>query len=466
MTRDTLFISHATPEDNEFAIWLASRLEMLGYKTWVDKNKLLGGETFWQDIQNTIKNNAAKLLLVYSKNICYPDGNLKVGINKEIQYAESIARNENIKDFIIPLHIDKEVSYNEFIGANILTHISFDENWADGLSRLKKKLEQSSVVKLSKVQRSSFVDWYESKYISDCSIIEKEERLYSSWWEISELPTEICMYIFSNNNIAEKIKKINKDIPVAVISNVVTSFEKELNLTDNYEFGEFTIKPDKIFIYSTDDVISGISSNSFPTWKDVKNHFVHLLDSIMNRLLINKGLLSYQLSNRIAYFLPKGDGFSKIKFVYPDTEIKKRKTIGGSYLDIGYWHYAISTRSILTPILGFSIKSHVIFTHDGQQVISDEKKQHSYRRNKCKRYYNDVWRNLLLAFMQKLKDPEDNIHIKIKFDGSILRMNNWPVIFSCNFGYIDPKASKSIEEPIDYDVANFVDEENGEANDE
>ena len=39
MARDTIFISHATPEDNEFSIWIASRLEMLGYKTWIDKDK-------------------------------------------------------------------------------------------------------------------------------------------------------------------------------------------------------------------------------------------------------------------------------------------------------------------------------------------------------------------------------------------------------------------------------------------
>ena len=41
MARDTIFISHATPEDNEFSIWIASRLEMLGYKTWIDKDGLL-----------------------------------------------------------------------------------------------------------------------------------------------------------------------------------------------------------------------------------------------------------------------------------------------------------------------------------------------------------------------------------------------------------------------------------------
>ena len=52
--KDQIFISHATPEDNEFTIWLASRLEMLGYKVWIDKNELLGGERFWPTIQKAI----------------------------------------------------------------------------------------------------------------------------------------------------------------------------------------------------------------------------------------------------------------------------------------------------------------------------------------------------------------------------------------------------------------------------
>ena len=52
--RDTIFISHSTPQDNTFSIWIASRLEMLGYKVWVDKDGLLGGERFWPTIQKAI----------------------------------------------------------------------------------------------------------------------------------------------------------------------------------------------------------------------------------------------------------------------------------------------------------------------------------------------------------------------------------------------------------------------------
>lgn len=87
--RDTIFISHATPEDNEFTIWLASRLELLGYKVWIDKKELLGGEVYWDDIEDAIKNKAIKVLLVYSENISDTKnvGQLKPGIQKEIDLA-------------------------------------------------------------------------------------------------------------------------------------------------------------------------------------------------------------------------------------------------------------------------------------------------------------------------------------------------------------------------------------------
>ena len=52
--KNIIFISHATPEDDELAIWLASRLQMAGYEVWIYKSELKGGEEFWDNIQNTI----------------------------------------------------------------------------------------------------------------------------------------------------------------------------------------------------------------------------------------------------------------------------------------------------------------------------------------------------------------------------------------------------------------------------
>ena len=459
MARDTLFISHATPEDNEFAIWLASRLEMLGYKIWIDKEKLLGGETFWQVIQNTIKNDTIKFLLVYSENICDKNGNLKEGINKEFLYAESIAKSEKIKDFIIPLYIDKEATFHEFIGANTLTHIPFDENWAEGLNQLKEKLEQSSVSKKANQDVSSFADWYENNYHNDCEVIEKKEQLYSSWWKIAEIPDEFFLYIFPNSASAEKIKERNSNLPLGLISNIITSFDDSLNMTVNDELGEYSLKIDTVKAYSLKNIIQGFESNVFPTYRDIKNHFINLLNSVITKIFNDRGMLPYNLSNGTAYFLPKKDKFSRIKFIFPNTEIKKGKTIGGEYLDIGYWHYGISVKPILFPIIGYSIKSHIIFTSDGYQIISDNKKQHSYRRNKGKTFYNDVWRNLQLAYIQNLKDSHNNIEVVVGKNNKIIRMEEWPEIYISNFGYNEPKAKMDIEKVENYYEEQFEYEE-------
>ncbi len=44
-TRNVIFISHATPDDNEFTRWLGLQLAQEGYSIWSDVTKLLGGES-------------------------------------------------------------------------------------------------------------------------------------------------------------------------------------------------------------------------------------------------------------------------------------------------------------------------------------------------------------------------------------------------------------------------------------
>jgi len=53
-TRDTVFVTHAAPEDNDFALWLSSKLAIAGYRVWVDKQRLRGGDDFWSEIDEWI----------------------------------------------------------------------------------------------------------------------------------------------------------------------------------------------------------------------------------------------------------------------------------------------------------------------------------------------------------------------------------------------------------------------------
>ena len=455
--RDTLFISHATPEDNEFAIWLASRLEMLGYKTWIDKEGLLGGEKFWETIQNVIRDKAIKVLFVYSNNICDKSGNLKNGIYKEWSYAESIASQYTLIDFIIPLHLGSTVPYNVFIGANLINHIPFDLNWAEGLKQLMKKLEKDNVPKIQEVSESSFSEWYENEYISNCSIIPKTELYYTSWWQVEKLPTVFYMYQFHNEKQAIEIQKLNEKTPISRQANIISSFDEHLSYTITRDNEEFDVKPESVFKYTLLQIIEGFESDIFPQHKDVENYFKRLLNNIIVQLFKRKGLWKTELSNKkYAFYLPLYKNQKPIKFHYPYSDLKKapkRKSIVGKYENIGFWHFAISNQSVLFPFVGFSLKSHLIFTTDGFRIIDDSKKAHSYRRKKGKRFFNEEWRDMMLAFLQYLKDEDNEIKIIVTKNGDTLQMKEWPEKFWSEIGYHDPKTYMSLDK-----IENYIDE--------
>ena len=454
--RDTLFISHATPQDNDFAIWLASRLEILGYKTWLDKNRLLGGEKMWTNIQTEIRDNAVKILFVYSTHICDANGNLKDGIDKEISYAESIAKDNSISDFIIPLHIDNS-AYNNWIGYNRITQIVFNDNWAEGLKQLLKKLEKDNVPKTTDINESSFSEWYENEYISNCSIIDKSELFYTSWWQIAEMPQKFYMHQFHNEKQAKEILKSNENIPISKQANILSAFEENLNYTVTRENETFDVLPESTYSFTLSDVLNGFDANTFPQHRDVENYFKRLLNNVIFQLFRKKGLWRTELSNKkFAFYLPLYNDLKPVKFHYPFSSTKKapkRKHICGKFETVGNWHFAVSPQTTLFPFVGFSLKSHLVFTEDGFKIISDTKKTHSYRRKKGKRFFNEEWRDMLLAFLQGMKDEEGEIKIQVSANEKYLKMKEWTEFFWSEKGYIDPNTVMDLDK-----VENYVEE--------
>src|SRR5271170_4787545 len=90
--RDVLLLSHANPEDNEFTLWLALQLVNEGYRVWCDLTKLLGGEVFWDDIEEVIETRAVKVLYILSRASNAKDGSLK-----ELHFAQGVAKKEKLK---------------------------------------------------------------------------------------------------------------------------------------------------------------------------------------------------------------------------------------------------------------------------------------------------------------------------------------------------------------------------------
>lgn len=437
-SRDVIFISHATPEDNPFTIWLASRLQADGYEVWIDKQALLGGEKFWQEIDLTIRNKAAKVLLVYSENICYQKqpGVLKTGVEKEKSLAESVAGMNGFNDFIILLNVDNS-AYNLFIGADMLNQIPFYENWASGYTQLLKKLQKEEIVPTGSPV-GDMSRWYENEYVINCGIKPLKEIYYDSWWPIPDLPEKYYIYVLANAELAGQIQQQSK-YPVSKSSNIIASFHDTpgFEITVGDQTG--TITATQKYELVVRDVLCGNEREGFPSARDAENQLRSLLQRVFHIIMRERGLRWHNMANKkLAYFFTARIN-PRIKFEYRRRSKKgtKWKNIFGKYLD-SMWHFAISAKPVLTPQLAFSLKSHIVFTTDGHNLWEDAAKMHSARRQKGRLIFNEEWRDMLFAFLHALSHGSQTLQTELSPSFTLI-LSPWTNIYTSDFGYHEPK---------------------------
>src|SRR5262249_21660205 len=112
LNRTVVFISHAKPEDNAFATWLAGQLNHPGYSGCSDATQLVRGETFSDDVEETIRLRAAKVIVVLSTS-----AQQKPGLLDEIDLAVRVERSYGINRFVLPVRLD-QLSHSD-VRANI-----------------------------------------------------------------------------------------------------------------------------------------------------------------------------------------------------------------------------------------------------------------------------------------------------------------------------------------------------------
>jgi hypothetical protein len=54
--RPAIFISHASPEDNAFTLWLGAKLAALGYEVCADVLRLRGGDDWQRKLEHALRN--------------------------------------------------------------------------------------------------------------------------------------------------------------------------------------------------------------------------------------------------------------------------------------------------------------------------------------------------------------------------------------------------------------------------
>ncbi len=441
--RDTILLSHANPEDNEFTLWLALQLANEGYRTWCDLTKLLGGEIFWDDVEGVIRERATKVVYVLSRA-----SNAKDGPLRELQLAQSLARREKLPDFVVPAHIDDLPHSEVTIELTRVNSIEFGKSWAAGLATLLQKLETDAVPKVPTFNRAAVNDWWRSQFDAAHGIRNEPETVVSNWFKVEHFPPVLYEHRISR----EKPGLVDFDTkslpyPGVWLSDLsLLTFAKASDFS-TYLAPNFFIKQTRTI--STDDFMGGKDALT-----EGPKYLAQLLRLAWDRALRNK-LPAYQTADgRFSYFFRKGAvPDDKIPFVGASGTKGHRNVVGYKTMLGGrlrYWHYAFSGKPIIRPETLFLIKGHVLFSDDGINLWTNKDLMAKARRNQCKNWWNDEWRDRMYAAITFLSGQAVAVVIPLGADVSFTIAKE-PIPFQSPVSYLEPGGVLKDEELADYD---------------
>jgi hypothetical protein len=434
-----LFISHANPEDNDFTLRLGLQLAREGYQTWSDITKLIGGESSWGDIEEAIRNYTIKFLYVLSRV-----SNTKQGALDELYLAKTVAKTDKLRDFIIPLRVDDLPHSDINVALHRINTIDFSNGWANGLGQLLEKLNLDTVPKNPDKCNPSVVSlWWRSHKEGAGTIKNAPERCLSNWFPVLDTPEAV--FIHSPRPGSPPFSQAaTLPYPSYSVRQNVISFAQaeELNLNNSesisISFEEF-INPKK----------SSLSLDA----KQRRNAIIYLFRVAWISFIKSK-LPIYEMANeKYCAFFTKDKFNSKFQVFDIPEWISGRRTLTGLVLG-KTWHFGISADIQLEPFLTYIIFPHVLFSDDGQNIWDSASRLHKARRSVCKNWWNDHWRDRIMASMYWLTKQQDSEDILIP----VSSITNIRVSIKCI----------AFESPVSYDdlLVTQVPFESGEYSDD
>jgi hypothetical protein len=407
--RPLIFISHATPDDNDFVRWLGSRLTGHGYQVWADLFELKGGTPFWPSIEEALRNRAFKVIFVVSKKSVDP---ARTGVRNELSVADSVRKSLSDPSFIIPVRID-DTAFGDFpILIHQLNAIDFTKGWGTKLAELLDTLETSKVPRFSGQVTTEFEKWRSIAVRTPAVVENEKERVLTNVSLIELLPTTISFYEHTHDVQTVTGALRRSGIPFAPFLRLIISFADHSTLQEMLgpQF-QLSVRAHE----RLDDFIAGtIKGTTAPLKEEAKRIVVALLRKHVERHLEKLGLRRFETSSGASFYFPFGlIHNNKVQYRAASGRNTNKNVVGRSERNKVFWHLSMKVNVSLaeTPLVRF--KPYVCFSEDGQLAIADAKRTSAIRRRFCKNWWNQHWRQLQEAFCVYLANQNDCISIDL-----------------------------------------------------
>lgn len=436
--RTQLFLSHATPEDNEFTRWLAGKLTLAGYKVWCDLDRLKGGDYFWNKIENAIRNDCVRMIAIVSAA-----SHKKDGVRNEWDLGVTLEK--EIPGFVIPVRIDGF----DFSQLPITIHrknvIDFHRGWHLGLAQLLDTLEESLIGKSTSSDPAAAKAWLPLPPEGAIQWVDRQETLESNWLSIKALPPAIETTKLLGNERQIPITNTTRELPWFEYGDQIVGFAPREALVVMFKE---TVMLRPMTAVDTESFINGgitWGANQISTF-DARNRVATLVRQAWDLRMEKLGLKPYELSNRrLIWYVPAGlVPKDKVEFLEENGKRRKKQLTGTSAKLNVNWHYAISMHPVLDGIRRIELRAHIIFTDSEGQLVGSVARMHQLRRRFCKSWWNDRWRGFLRAFLTLAAQGSDTISLPVG-GGRVIQIGASPMTFH------SPKGLSDLLEPGDDD---------------
>ncbi len=424
ISRDTIFISKATPLDNEFALWLAPRLEAEGYKVFADILSLEPGDRWRKTVTSTLQDRAVKMLL------CCKDDTLAAdGVIEEIEIASDLTKSLKDTKFIIPLRLKQ---FKKVFGIGGLQYIDFERGWAEGLDNLLDALKRQ---KVPRNEKNIVINpnWEMFRRRGAVPLLREPERLTSNWLRIAHVP-DVLRYFEpagASERGALEATAAKSPYPVEVRPNGILTFATQSELEETFvSVCKFRLAHE----FKLMDFVENGCAQLELKKQDASNIAVSMFRQAWIRFCQNRGLLKYEYSNAIGFHVSAD--LAKIGERIPwGRQGEKRSSMLRNVAKGCVWQYGVTGLPNFWPFPHFKLKSRVLFapligTEAGDPFDGKEKKkQHKLRRTVCKGWRNKQWHGRLLAFLELISGDSSFVQLPLSPSFNIT-LDTSPLLFT------------------------------------
>jgi len=441
LEHDIIFILKSSPIDDEFALWLAPKLEAEGYRVFADVLTLEPGDRWRREINQALEHRAAKVLLV-SRNATLDDPS----VQDDIDIAIDVAQRRGDKRFILPLRLE---AGRKVKGIGDTVPVDFVRGWGEGLMSLLDALRRQKVPRHADAVRIN-TNWELFRRRGAIPLIDQPERLTSNWLRVVEAPDTMNYYEASGAFDLDRLKRAltGYPYPTAIQGRGFLSFAGQAEIDDAFEeIGRFRLKRSIPLLKFLDEGIPKLGIER----QVASNVLMVMIKEAWFQFCKIRGLIEYSYSNSLGFHASSALAPTGTRIPWGkqgDRRSSMLRNIAKGHI----WQFGVTALPATWPFWHLKLKARVLFAADNGTAeglaIDDPKKMHKLRRSICKGWRNKQWHGRMQAFLELLSGDSAYIRLRLSAEHDLV-VEAAPILFTSPVSTTLPNVADADEEETD-----------------